>query len=100
ERLHVLGASGLLATLRTYDGQLLLRGTRVARAPSGGPVVVNQDVFVVDGEGEVLQLTASARLRPGKVSLGGPVTAPLLAEGGRIVAIVGNTVVLVEPPQQ
>lgn len=100
ERLYVLGKGGHLAALRAYDGTLLLRGTRVAKAPSGGPIVVDQDVVVVDGEGEVLQLTASARARPTKISLGGPVTAPLVARGSRVIAVVGNDVLLVEPVQQ
>lgn len=97
ERLYVLGESGLIAALRAYDGQLLLRGTRVAKAPSGGPVVIDQDVFIVDGDGEVIQLTASARARPGKLSLGGKVTAPLVARGDRIVAVVGKEILLIEP---
>lgn len=97
ERLYVLGETGQLAALRAYDGQLLLRGTRVAKSPSGGPAVVEQDVIVVDDQGEVLQLTPSARARPGKVSLGGPVTARLSLGGGRIVAVVGKDVFLVEP---
>lgn len=100
ERLYVLGKGGHLAALRAYDGQLLLRGTRVAKAPSGGPVVVAQDVIVVDGEGEVVQLTPSGRARPTKISLGGPVTAPLVTSEGRVVAVVGKDVLLVEPVQQ
>ncbi len=100
ERLYVVGRGGHLAALRAYDGQLLLRGTRVAKAPSGGPVVVAQDVLVVDGQGEVVQLTASARARPTKVSLGGAVTAPLVASDGRVIAVVGADVLLIEPVQQ
>lgn len=100
ERLYVLGRTGLLAALRAYDGQLLLRGTRVARSPSGGPVIVQQDVLVVDAEGDLVQLTASARARPTKLSLGGPVTAPLVAVGDRVVAVVGRDVLLLEPVQQ
>jgi outer membrane protein assembly factor BamB/tetratricopeptide (TPR) repeat protein len=99
ERLYVLGESGLLAALRAYDGQLLLRGTRVAKTPSGGPVVIDQDVVVVDADGELVQLTASARPRPGKLSLGGKVTAPLVVRGDRIVAVVGKEVLLIEPPE-
>lgn len=100
ERLYVLGETGLLAALRAYDGQLLLRGTRVATTPSGGPVVIDQDVFVVDAAGELVQLTASARARPGsKLSLGGKVTAPLLTRGDRILAVVGKELLLVEPVQ-
>ena len=97
ERAYVVGQGGLLAALRVYDGQLLLRPTRAARAVSAGPVLVGEDVVLTDDAGEVVQLTPSARRRPTSITLDRAPTAPLLAQEGRVLGLLGPDVVLFEP---
>lgn len=96
ERLYALGETGQLAVIRVSDGQLLVRATRVSKSGASGPVATEQEPFVADAGGDLLQLTASGRTRA-RVPLGGTPTAPLVAAGARIVAVVGARVLCVEP---
>lgn len=98
ERLYALGDRGMLAALRIYDGQLLLRGTRVAlKGAAAGPAVVDQEPVMVDAGGDLLLLSPSGVVRS-KMQLGGKPTAPLIGAEGRVVAVLGNKVLCIEPP--
>ena len=101
ERVYVLSKSGLLAGLGVYDGELVVRGTKVAEQPvSHGPLTVGKDLVLVDAAGEVLRVSPSGRRRGGKLTLGGTPSAVQSVED-RVLAVLGEkTVVLLEPTEE
>lgn len=94
--IYCLGSNGQLSSFRG-DGLEILAGKPVVSAASGGPVFVNQDVVLVDDQGQLSRYSRTARRRDDPpIGLGGPVTQPLQSAGRAVVAVIGNKVVLVE----
>ena len=101
DRVYLLGSEGMLAAMRLPDGQLLVPPTRACPAVSAGPLVIDGDVFLADGEGGVRRYDRDGRELGRPLQLGAPVTAPLrAAPGGRLVAVTDRVVVLIEPVER
>ncbi len=97
ERLYSLGKNGLLSVVRASDGLDLTGARPIARAPSGAPVAIGNEIALVDGAGKLLRVTLSGRTREEVIELGGPVTLPPVGGAGRVLCVLGDQVALVEP---
>ena len=97
ERLYVLGSNGFMGALRTIDGVELMPPRPVAKGYGGGPVSLENEVDVVDGEGNLLRLSLSGKRRSDPIPLGGVPTQPLRVAAGAIVCVIGPELALLEP---
>lgn len=96
ERAYVLSKSGLLAAMGIYDGELVVRATKVADAIAHGPLVLGKDLVLVDQAGEVIRVSPNGRRRGGKLELGSPASAIQGAQERLLAVLGGKTVVLLE----